>query len=99
MLATWPPPIVRVYRVSPEQNNMLSSIRAAAGHFMRCATSILFAALLALIVSTASTPISADTYPSKPVRIIVPYGAGELPTSPCGLWRMTSASVSVSNFL
>ncbi len=55
---------------------MPSFIRAAANHFMRCTTSILFSALLALIVSTASTPIKADTYPTKPVRIIVPYGAG-----------------------
>ena len=53
---------------------MPSFIRAAASHFMRCTTLIL--ALLALIVSTASTPIRADTYPTKPVRIIVPYGAG-----------------------
>ena len=36
-------------------------------------TSILFGALLAFIVSTS---VRADTYPSKPVRIIVPYGAG-----------------------
>src|SRR5512139_2004641 len=55
---------------------MLAFIRAPASHFTRCATSILSGALLALIVSTASTPVRADTYPSKPVRIIVPYGAG-----------------------
>src|SRR5580765_7045258 len=55
---------------------MPSFIRAAANHFMRCTTSIPFSALLALFVSTASTPIRADTYPTKPVRIIVPYGAG-----------------------
>src|SRR5690348_346210 len=39
-------------------------------------TSIFSAALLALIVSTASAPVRAENYPSKPVRIIVPYGAG-----------------------
>src|SRR5690242_9232176 len=49
------------------QNNMPSFARAAA--------SILFSASLALIVPTAST-VKAETYPSKPVRIIVPYGAG-----------------------
>ena len=46
---------------------MLSFIRAI---------SIVCGALLALIVSTASPPVRADNYPSKPVRIIVPYGAG-----------------------
>jgi tripartite-type tricarboxylate transporter receptor subunit TctC len=49
---------------------MPSFIPAAAIHFMRCTTLILIGALL------ASTPVRADTYPSKPVRIIVPYGAG-----------------------
>jgi tripartite-type tricarboxylate transporter receptor subunit TctC len=39
-------------------------------------TSIFSGALLALIVSTASAPVRAENYPSKPVRIIVPYGAG-----------------------
>jgi tripartite-type tricarboxylate transporter receptor subunit TctC len=55
---------------------MHSFIRPAADHFMRRATSILFGALLALFVSTPSTLVRADTYPSKPVRIIVPYGVG-----------------------
>jgi putative tricarboxylic transport membrane protein len=41
----------------------------------RAAVSILFSSSLALIIPTAST-VRAETYPSKPVRIIVPYGAG-----------------------
>jgi putative tricarboxylic transport membrane protein len=41
---------------------------------MRCTA---FCAMsLALIVAMASAPLRADTYPSKPVRIIVPYGPG-----------------------
>jgi tripartite-type tricarboxylate transporter receptor subunit TctC len=39
-------------------------------------TSIFSGALLALIVSISSAPVRAENYPSKPVRIIVPYGAG-----------------------
>jgi len=31
---------------------------------------------LALVLTAAATQACADTYPSKPVRIIVPYGAG-----------------------
>src|SRR5262249_61875773 len=50
-----------------KQNSMPSFIRAAASH-------CLFGAMLALIIP--STLARADTYPSKPVRIIVPYGAG-----------------------
>src|SRR5262245_1399812 len=46
-------------------SRMLSSTRAAA--------SILFGSLLTLTVPAA---VRAETYPSKPVRIIVPYGAG-----------------------
>lgn len=38
---------------------------------IRVAAAILFGSLLIV-----STPVKADTYPSKPVRIIVPYGAG-----------------------
>jgi len=43
--------------------------------FTRAAASILLGSSLALTVSAAST-VRAETYPSKPVRIIVPYGAG-----------------------
>jgi tripartite-type tricarboxylate transporter receptor subunit TctC len=43
--------------------------------FIRAGASTLFGSLLALTVPAAST-VRAETYPSKPVRIIVPYGAG-----------------------
>ena len=43
--------------------------------FTRAAGSILFVSALALTVPAAST-VRAGGYPSKPVRIIVPYGAG-----------------------
>ncbi|HTM74351.1 MAG TPA: tripartite tricarboxylate transporter substrate-binding protein, partial [Pseudolabrys sp.] len=41
--------------------------------FTRAAASVLLGSSLALTVPSAST---AESYPSKPVRIIVPYGAG-----------------------
>jgi tripartite-type tricarboxylate transporter receptor subunit TctC len=43
---------------------------------MRCTTSVFCRMSLALIVAMSSAPVRADTYPSKPVRIIVPYGPG-----------------------
>jgi tripartite-type tricarboxylate transporter receptor subunit TctC len=55
----------------------MSPIVARAGrHFMRCATSVIGGMSLALVVAMASAPVQADSYPSKPVRIIVPYGPG-----------------------
>ncbi|MGB6350605.1 MAG: tripartite tricarboxylate transporter substrate binding protein [Pseudolabrys sp.] len=51
-------------------------VNLAASHFMRCAISIVCGLSLALIVAMTSTPVRSDTYPSKPVRIIVPYGPG-----------------------
>jgi putative tricarboxylic transport membrane protein len=52
------------------------NINLAASHTMRCKISILCGLSLALIVAMTSTPVRSDTYPSKPVRIIVPYGPG-----------------------
>lgn len=66
MLVTWSPSILDVGRSRWKQNSMPSFIRSAA--------SVLFGALLALTAPTTS--VRAEGYPSKPVRIIVPYGAG-----------------------
>jgi len=43
---------------------------------MKPTTSLINATALALIGAMTFTPVRADTYPSKPVRIIVPYGPG-----------------------
>jgi tripartite-type tricarboxylate transporter receptor subunit TctC len=55
---------------------MHSIVNVAASHVMRWKTSIVCGLSLALIAAITSAPVRADTYPSKPVRIIVPYGPG-----------------------
>jgi tripartite-type tricarboxylate transporter receptor subunit TctC len=43
---------------------------------VRWRTSVIFGLSLAFILAVAFSLAQAETYPSKPVRIIVPYGAG-----------------------
>jgi len=43
---------------------------------MKSRTSAIFGMSLAFMVAMTFSPVRADTYPSRPVRIIVPYGPG-----------------------
>jgi putative tricarboxylic transport membrane protein len=43
---------------------------------MKSRTSAIFGMSLAFVVAMTFSPVRADTYPSRPVRIIVPYGPG-----------------------
>jgi tripartite-type tricarboxylate transporter receptor subunit TctC len=46
------------------------------GQFMKCTASTICGLSFAFIAAIFPAPSRADTYPSKPVRIIVPYGPG-----------------------
>jgi len=43
---------------------------------MRISTSVLLAAVLAAAASTPAQPVLAQAYPSKPVRLVIPYPPG-----------------------
>lgn len=55
---------------------MLHPVAFAANRLTHCIAYVICGLSLALVVTTASPPAQADGYPSRPVRIIVPYGAG-----------------------
>jgi len=55
---------------------MLTLVTSEVRLLMRRTPSIACRLSLALFIAMTCTPVRADPYPSKPVRIIVPYGAG-----------------------
>src|SRR5262249_21818196 len=70
------PPILAPAVPRYEAKMLSSVIFLAATGFTRRTISFVCATSLVVVVATGFIPGVADTYPSKPVRIIVPYGAG-----------------------
>src|SRR5512143_3171799 len=66
--------MVRAGRTS--RGKMLPSIAIAASRVLKLMTNVTCGIAVALTVAMTSAPARSDTYPSKPVRIIVPYGPG-----------------------
>lgn len=62
-------------RASPH-SRMIASALIAAMTILQRATSTIGGVLLAILVAGDSPAVQAAVYPSKPVRIIVPYGPG-----------------------